>query len=128
MRIQGVSKNNYQSNYPKRDIGFKLNSIVIVEGFNQDYGKIGETTNKALHKAIFEPILRGGRIRLGQKFKVVQDERDLSKFWILDPETMEKVRQVQTNADEYNLWKEITEGIKTFRVNWRNKQPTYLEN
>lgn len=121
MRINRINQNNYQNNRQK-DIGFKLNSCVILDGLHCNYSRFSDDTARALQKAIFDPLWDAGRIKKGSIYKVIPDENDPSKYWVLDKETMDRINDTKTEDEGDNLWDEIVRGIRTFRVNWANKR------
>ena len=124
MRIQSSNQNNDS----KKNIRFKMNSCVILEGFYCDYSRLEASTKIVLHKAIFQPLLTCGRIKMGKKYKVVQDERELSTFWVINEETMERIKNTTTETEGDNLWQEIINSVRTFKINWTRKQPKIRAN
>lgn len=118
MRIQNINQNNYQNNRPKKNIGFKMNSCVVLEGFKSEYAKLEGTTLETVQKAIKEVLRQFNRTQKGEKITVLQDNENLSKFWVIDADTIEKAQKNATDKGNNQIGIELPDNVKTYIFNW----------
>lgn len=99
MRIQSINQNNYQN----RNIGFKKNSTILIEGLNCEYSELCAPSKRVLLDGISDFLVRYGFLKLGEHFKLrrLQDiDTRQTKFIILDSKTIKAIDSAPTDKEK----------------------------
>ena len=98
MKIQSINP-NYQNNYQKKNIGFKMNTHLHIEGLNCEYKDLCGPSKNILLNTISDLLIRHGFIKNGESYKLCS-LRDTStkqmRFLTLDSATIKKIESTDT--------------------------------
>lgn len=119
MIVQSVSSNNYQN----KNIGFKMNTRIILKGFNRKYGESGQEFQKTFLRIISEELLKLGRKTADESVLIVQSDKDMSEFLAIDSDTEQKAQNCASEEIRKAFWQEILKKMKTYTLDWTKIRP-----
>lgn len=112
MRVQGISQNNYQN----KNIDFKQNFKIWVDGLNCNYGSLCEESGKALESKVGTVLKRHGITFHPKRNAVIQKiDPEGSTLIVMDAPTTDRFLNASTDKETAKL---ITEIQQDMSLDW----------
>ena len=127
MRIQNINQNNY----PNRNIGFKENFKIWVDGLNCNYGCLCEESSRALESKVEKLLKRHGiAFHPGRNAVVQKIVPEGSTLIVMDAPTTDRFLNAETEKETAKFITEIQQdmslgGVQTY---WRDICPPNAPN